>query len=83
MWFFIGVAIIADVFMVAIEEITSKKRTVLIRGKKFHVKTWNDTVANLSLMALGSSAPEIILAVLEIVGNKMFTGDLGPSTIVG
>ena len=82
MWFFIGVAIIADVFMVAIE-ITSKKRTVLIKGKRFHVKTWNDTVANLSLMALGSSAPEIILAVLEIVGQKMFTGDLGPSTIVG
>jgi Ca2+/Na+ antiporter len=47
------------------------------------VLIWNATVANLSLMALGSSAPEILLSVLEICGNEFFTGDLGPSTIVG
>jgi len=26
---------------------------------------WNETVANLTLMALGSSAPEILLSVLQ------------------
>ena len=82
-WLFQGVAIIADVFMNAIEEITAKKKTVVINGKDFHVKTWNDTVANLSLMALGSSAPEILLSVVEIIGAKFYSGDLGPSTIVG
>jgi solute carrier family 8 (sodium/calcium exchanger) len=42
---------------------------------------WNDTVANLTLMALGSSAPEILLSVIELLSDKMFSGALGPSTI--
>jgi Ca2+/Na+ antiporter len=45
---------------------------------------WNPTVANLSLMALGSSAPEIMLSVIEtIVMIDETPGELGPSTIVG
>jgi len=47
------------------------------------VRIWNDTVANLTLMALGTSAPEILLAVVEIIGNRFEAGDLGPGTIVG
>ena len=49
-----------------------------------NVPVWNPTVANLTLMALGSSAPEILLNVIETVstlGEK--PGELGPSTIVG
>lgn len=46
-------------------------------------KVWNGTVASLTLMALGSSAPEILLNVVEVVGNGFYAGDLGPSTIVG
>jgi solute carrier family 8 (sodium/calcium exchanger) len=34
-------------------------------------------------MALGSSAPEILLSVIEICGNEFLAGDLGPGTIVG
>jgi len=42
------------------------------------------TVANLTLMALGSSAPEILLAVLETTVNLgKCPGELGASTIVG
>lgn len=45
---------------------------------------WNATVANLTLMALGSSAPEILLAVLETCTNLgQCPGELGASTIVG
>lgn len=40
-------------------------------------------MANLTLMALGSSAPEILLSIIEIVGNNFEAGDLGPGTIVG
>lgn len=41
-------------------------------------------MANLTLMAFGSSAPEIILSVLEAVKDLgKPSGDLGPSTIVG
>ena len=45
---------------------------------------WNKTVANLTLMALGSSAPEILLSCIETIGglNKC-PGELGASTIVG
>jgi solute carrier family 8 (sodium/calcium exchanger) len=45
--------------------------------------SWNDTVANLTLMALGSSSPEILLSVIEICGNGFKAGELGPGTIVG
>jgi len=79
---FLGIAIIADVFMAAIETITAKTKEV--NGKE--VKVWNDTVANLTLMALGSSAPEILLSVLETVGLlgvDAEPGGLGPGTIVG
>eukprot|EP00397_Hematodinium_sp_SG-2012_P003270 GEMP01003278.1.p1 GENE.GEMP01003278.1~~GEMP01003278.1.p1 ORF type:complete len:829 (+),score=107.15 GEMP01003278.1:321-2489(+) len=34
-------------------------------------------------MALGSSAPEILLSVIELFQNKITSGELGPSTIVG
>ena len=47
------------------------------------VRIWNETVSNLTLMALGSSAPEILLSVIEIIGNNFEAGELGPGTIVG
>lgn len=54
----------------------------MIRTKK--VSVWNPTVANLTLMALGSSAPEILLSVIETVTSLgQCPGELGPSTIVG
>ena len=84
---FLGVALGADVFMSSIETITSTEKTVKVTvdgvQKIFHTHVWNATVANLTLMALGSSAPEILLNVIEIIGNDFFAGDLGPSTIVG
>jgi len=88
---FFGVAIIADLFMSAIEVITSATKTVSVKDKTGHVRTieylvWNETVANLTLMALGSSAPEILLSVIETIGllNKdVNPGGLGPGTIVG
>uniref|UniRef100_A0A672FBF0 Solute carrier family 8 member 1b n=1 Tax=Salarias fasciatus TaxID=181472 RepID=A0A672FBF0_SALFA len=42
-----------------------------------------ETVSNLTLMALGSSAPEILLSVIEVIGHGFDAGTLGPSTIVG
>lgn len=89
MWTFAGVGVIADVFMDAIGVITSVGKWVAVRDdetgetKNLYVKVWNPTVANLTLMALGSSAPEILLSVIEITSNDFYSGDLGPSTIVG
>jgi solute carrier family 8 (sodium/calcium exchanger) len=48
------------------------------------VPIWNPTVANLTLMALGSSAPEILLSVIGTVQDiEGLPSKLGPSTIVG
>ncbi len=45
---------------------------------------WNATIANLTLMALGSSAPEILLSCIETISFLgKAPGELGPSTIVG
>merc|ERR1712224_859176 len=51
--------------------------------EEIEIQVWNGTVANLTLMALGSSAPEILLSVIEIIGNNFESGALGPGTIVG
>merc|ERR1719440_1201359 len=70
--------------MGSIEAVTSRRRRVRLKtGRIITVRVWNDTVANLTLMALGSSAPEILLSVIELFKNDMYSGDLGPSTIVG
>jgi len=84
-WSFMGVATVSDVFMGAIEKVTSVRKRVFSKkkGKHVTVKVWNDTVANLTLMALGSSAPEILLNVIEVCLGDFYAGELGPSTIVG
>uniref|UniRef100_A0A1I8BQW2 Na_Ca_ex domain-containing protein n=1 Tax=Meloidogyne hapla TaxID=6305 RepID=A0A1I8BQW2_MELHA len=88
LYLFYGISIVSDRFMAAIEVITSQEREVevtKVTGEKIKVlvRVWNETVSNLTLMALGSSAPEILLSVIEIFGNNFEAGDLGPSTIVG
>ena len=55
----------------------------IVQVKVTKVRIWNETVSNLTLMALGSSAPEILLAIIEIFGNNFEAGELGPGTIVG
>ncbi|XP_045776926.1 sodium/calcium exchanger 3 isoform X2 [Maniola jurtina] len=87
MYLFIGVSIVSDRFMAAIEVITSREKEVRVRRNGSDhiivVRVWNETVANLTLMALGSSAPEILLSVIEIAGKNFEAGELGPGTIVG
>lgn len=87
-YMFLGVSIIADRFMASIEVITSQERQITIKkpnGEKITttVRVWNETVSNLTLMALGSSAPEILLSVVEVCGHNFDAGELGPNTIVG
>ncbi|ELU01061.1 hypothetical protein CAPTEDRAFT_224088 [Capitella teleta] len=91
LYMFIGIAIGSDAFMCSIEVITSKKRMVVRWDEERQervekeVLVWNETVANLTLMALGSSAPEILLAVAETLftlGQEAQDG-LGTFTIIG
>eukprot|EP00659_Diplonema_papillatum_P010278 gene10281-15812_t len=86
---FLGIAIISDIFMSAIEKITSAKEVVRLdeatgETVTITVTVWNETVANLTLLALGSSAPEILLSIIETVSSlDSVPGELGASTIVG
>ena len=86
---FFGISIVSDLFMGAVEKITSATRQVKLSGAGddepdvIEVRVWNGTVANLTLMALGSSAPEICLAIIGVIGNNFESDALGPGTIVG
>jgi len=87
-YMFIGVSIVSDKFMESIEVITAKEREVKVKKPNGEtqivvVRVWNETVSNLTLMALGSSAPEILLSIIELFQKKFYAGDLGPGTIVG
>ncbi|XP_038584636.1 sodium/calcium exchanger 3 isoform X3 [Micropterus salmoides] len=87
-YMFLGVSIIADRFMAAIEVITSQEKEIVIKKPNGEtttttIRVWNETVSNLTLMALGSSAPEILLSVIEVCGHGFKSGELGPATIVG
>lgn len=90
LWIFQAIGIVSDLFMDAIEVITSQTIAEEVKDENGEVigsvdkVVWNATVANLSLMALGSSAPEIMLSVIETVTLLGYIpGELGPSTIVG
>ncbi|XP_072405376.1 sodium/calcium exchanger 3-like isoform X1 [Chiloscyllium punctatum] len=88
LYMFLGVSIIADRFMASIEVITSQEKEITItlpngETSMATVRIWNETVSNLTLMALGSSAPEILLSLIEVCGHGFLAGDLGPGTIVG
>ncbi|PIO59504.1 hypothetical protein TELCIR_19032 [Teladorsagia circumcincta] len=59
-YMFFGVSIVADRFMAAIEVITSQEREVKMKkitGEPYTIliRVWNETVSNLTLMALGES----------------------------
>ncbi|XP_078517208.1 sodium/calcium exchanger 2-like [Lissotriton helveticus] len=88
LYMFLGVSIIADRFMASIEVITSQEKEITLTKANGEtsvatVRIWNETVSNLTLMALGSSAPEILLSVIEVCGHNFNAGELGPGTIVG
>eukprot|EP00798_Chlamydomonas_sp_ICE-L_P002409 gene2409-8720_t len=88
-WLFFGVAVVSDVFVDAITVITSttkivKKKTAKGDIIEVEVPVWNWVVANISLMALGTSSPEIMLAIIEtIMALGKPAEDLGASTIIG
>ena len=75
--------------MESIEVITSSTKDVQVKNKDgeimiYQVPKWNPTIANLTLMALGSSAPEILLSVIESLKDLgKPAGVLGPASIVG
>ncbi|XP_021907022.1 magnesium/proton exchanger isoform X2 [Carica papaya] len=50
-----------------------------------HEKVWNYTIADISLLAFGTSFPQISLATIDAIRNlgNLNAGGLGPGTLVG
>ena len=73
---FVGIAIASDIFMSSIEMITSKKRIVKFYDpeaqvmQRREVLIWNETVANLTLMALGSYISFSFLGSFELYSKS-------------
>ncbi|KAK9281504.1 hypothetical protein L1049_004407 [Liquidambar formosana] len=50
-----------------------------------HEKVWNFTIADITLLAFGTSFPQISLATIDAIRNigNLYAGGLGPGTLVG
>jgi Ca2+/Na+ antiporter len=73
-WLFVGVMIISDEFVEAVEMIcslTKKVKRTDTNGNTVMVEepVWNWAVANITLLATGTSAPEIFLSLIEAMVN--------------
>lgn len=68
---FFGIALASDLLMCSIGRITTQ--TIIRRnstGNLVEEHLWNPTVANLTLLALGTSAPEILLSTIEVTSKR-------------
>ncbi|PIN07211.1 Ca2+/Na+ exchanger NCX1 [Handroanthus impetiginosus] len=65
----------------AVEEIDPCTNTKVVR----HKKVWNYTIADITLLAFGTSFPQISLATIDAIRNigNLYAGGLGPGTLVG
>ncbi|KAG6551758.1 hypothetical protein Mapa_006849 [Marchantia paleacea] len=88
---FIGLATITALYMRAMEMIVKQtrkvRRTNPVTGmvEVLHEKIWNSTVADITLLALGTSSPQISLAIIDSIQHlgDLYIEGLGPGTLVG
>jgi len=89
LWLFFGIAIISDAFVAGIEVITAQTHIVVRIDKagnrvEREEEVWNWVVANITLLAVGSSSPEILLSLIDtLLTLDQPAGQIGASTIVG
>ncbi|XP_022155297.1 magnesium/proton exchanger isoform X3 [Momordica charantia] len=88
---FIGLSAITARFFRSMENVVKHSRKVveidpytnteIIR----YEKVWNFTIADISLLAFGTSFPQISLATIDAIRNigNLYAGGLGPGTLVG
>ncbi|OAE20434.1 hypothetical protein AXG93_4905s1340 [Marchantia polymorpha subsp. ruderalis] len=88
---FIGLATITALYMRAMEMIVKQTRKVSRKNpvtgivEVQHEKIWNSTVADITLLALGTSSPQISLAIIDSIQHlgDLYIEGLGPGTLVG
>ncbi|KAI3966916.1 hypothetical protein MKX01_017567 [Papaver californicum] len=88
---FIGLSAITARFFRSMENVVKQTREVVhidpITNTETirHEKVWNYTIADITLLALGTSFPQISLATIDAIRNlvQIYAGGLGPGTLVG
>ncbi|XP_068660454.1 magnesium/proton exchanger [Aristolochia californica] len=88
---FIGLSAITARFFRSMEQVVKHTRQIVEKDPLTnaelirHEKIWNYTIADITLLAFGTSFPQISLATIDAIrnlGNK-YAGGLGPGTLVG
>ncbi|KAJ1276659.1 hypothetical protein BS78_05G231500 [Paspalum vaginatum] len=89
---FLGLSAITARFFKSMEQIMRHSREVVVGADPAtgapvvrHEKVWNYTVADIALLAFGTSFPQISLATIDAIRNlgQLTAGGLGPGTLVG
>lgn len=88
---FIGLSAITARFFRSMENVVKHSREVVkvdpLTGTKTieREKVWNFTIADITLLAFGTSFPQISLATIDAIRNlgNLYAGGLGPGTLVG
>ncbi|KAJ0980647.1 hypothetical protein J5N97_008902 [Dioscorea zingiberensis] len=88
---FIGLSSITARFFLSMENVVKQTREVVqidpFTNKEVtkRVKIWNYAIADIALLAFGTSFPQISLATIDAIRNigQLNAGGLGPGTLVG
>ncbi|XP_057963900.1 magnesium/proton exchanger isoform X2 [Malania oleifera] len=88
---FIGLSAITARFFRSMENVVKHTRKVVetdpCTNTKIirYEKVWNYTIADITLLAFGTSFPQISLATIDAIRNlgNLYAGGLGPGTLVG
>jgi magnesium/proton exchanger len=88
---FIGLSAITARFFKSMEHIMKHSREVVSVDPHTNTpvvkqeKVWNYTIADIALLAFGTSFPQISLATIDAIRNlgRLTAGGLGPGTLVG
>ncbi|KAH9610043.1 hypothetical protein KSS87_006870 [Heliosperma pusillum] len=88
---FIGLSAITARFFRSMENVVKHSRKVVVIDPITKVETvtyekvWNYTIADITLLAFGTSFPQISLATIDAIRNlgSLYAGGLGPGTLVG
>ncbi|KAI8574757.1 hypothetical protein RHMOL_Rhmol01G0378700 [Rhododendron molle] len=88
---FIGLSAITARFFRSMEAVVKHSRTVVEMDPLTNSedvrqeKVWNYTIADITLLAFGTSFPQISLATIDAIRNlgNLYAGGLGPGTLVG
>ncbi|KAL0437629.1 UNVERIFIED_CONTAM: Magnesium/proton exchanger [Sesamum radiatum] len=88
---FIGLSAITGRFFRSMENVVKHARPVKERDPCTNAmvvkykKVWNYAIADIALLAFGTSFPQISLATIDAIRNlgNLYAGGLGPGTLVG